>query len=190
MNREELFEIFCHMPVLETARLRLRAMHPSDALDMYDYAKSLEVTRYLLWSAHPSVAYTKQYLSYVEARYAMGDFYDWAITQKESGRMIGTCGFTAIDLPNRSAELGYVLHPAYHGRGLATEAAGEVLRLGFGGLGLHRIEARYMEGNEASTHVMERLGMRHEGLRRDALFVKGAFRTVGTYAILREEYCV
>ena len=104
--------------------------------------------------------------------------------------MIGTCGFTAIDLPNRSAELGYVLHPAYHGRGLATEAAGEVLRFGFERLGLHRIEARYMEGNEASTHVMERLGMRHEGLRRDALFVKGAFRTVGTYAILREEYCV
>jgi ribosomal-protein-alanine N-acetyltransferase len=53
---------------------------------------------------------------------------------------------------------------------------------------LHRIEARYLKGNDRSVRVMERIGMQYEGERREAMLVKGAYRTVGTYAILAGEY--
>ena len=187
MKKETVYKIFSNIPTLKTERLTLRAMHPIDAEDMYDYARREDVTEFLLWSPHPDVRYTKQYLSYIQNRYTLGDFYDWAVIDRESRRMIGTCGFTAIDTVNNSAEIGYVLNPDFKGRGYATEVARRVMEFGFEELGLHRIEARFMEGNLASKRVMEKLGMTFEGYRRDAVYVKGSYRTVGYCAITEEE---
>lgn len=188
MKRETVYRIFSHMPRLETERLWLRPMRISDADDMYRYAQREDVTEYLLWSPHPSVCYTRDYLAYIEERYVLGDFYDWAVVDKESGRMIGTCGFTSIDAPNDAGEIGYVFHPDYHGKGLATEAAARVLCFGFEELGLHRIEAKFILGNDASLHVMKKLGMRQEGYRRDGMLIKGRYRTIGVCSILESDW--
>lgn len=188
MNREEIVQKFSKMPTLETERLILRPMRVSDAKDMYHYAKRSDVTTYLLWSPHPSQSYTEEYLRYIEKRYRLGEFYDWAVVDRQSGRMIGTCGFTRLDFPHNVGEIGYVLSPDFHGRGLGTEAASRVLRFGFEVLGLHRIEVKFMQGNEASLHVAEKLGMTFEGYRRDAMLVKGRYRTIGMSAILAEEF--
>ena len=176
------------MPILSTDRLTLRPMRVADAEDMFDYARREDVTTYLLWSPHPAKSYTEDYLRYLQGRYALGEFYDWAVVEKESGKMIGTCGFTRFDFPHDSAEIGYVLNPDYHGLGYGTEAASRVIRFGFEVLNLHRIEARFMQGNEASLHVMEKLGMQFEGYRRDAMLVKGSYRTIGVSAILQDEF--
>jgi ribosomal-protein-alanine N-acetyltransferase len=102
--------------------------------------------------------------------------------------MIGTCGFTSIDVANRRGEIGYVLNPDYHRLGYAPEAAKRVLEFGFTRLELNRIEARFMKGNEPSRRVAEKIGMTFEGYARDELFVKGEYRTVGRCAILRREF--
>ncbi|MBQ9112994.1 MAG: GNAT family N-acetyltransferase [Clostridia bacterium] len=188
MKRETVYKIFTRMPRLRTERLTLRPMHTTDAYDMYEYASREDLTEYLLWSPHPSVTYTRDYLAYIESRYATGDFYDWAITLTENGKMIGTAGFTKIDFPHNSAEIGYVLNPEYHGMGIGTEAAERIVEYGFSELGLHRIEARFMQGNAASLHVMEKLGMTFEGYHRDSMLVKGQYRTIGICSILRDEY--
>ncbi len=188
MNREEIVQLFSKMPTLESARLTLRPMRISDAEDMYRYARRLDVTEYLLWQPHPSQRYTEQYLQYIEKRYRLGEFYDWAVVDKQSGRMIGTCGFTRFDFPNDVGEIGYVLSPEMHGRGFGTEAASRVLAFGFEELRLHRIEVKFMEGNLASLHVAEKLGMTFEGYRRDGMLVKGKYRTIGMSAILAEEF--
>ena len=188
MKKETVFKIFSNIPTLYTERLSLRAMHPIDAEDMFDYAKRPEVTKYLLWREHESISFTRDYLIYIGRRYALGDFYDWAIIDRESRKMIGTCGFTRFDLPNNSAEIGYVLNPEYHGKGYATEAAKIVMRFGFEELGLHRIEAKHMIGNDASHRVMEKLGMREEGTFKDSYYVRREYRTVTVCAILENEY--
>ncbi|MBQ8331522.1 MAG: GNAT family N-acetyltransferase [Clostridia bacterium] len=188
MKRERICQIFSDMPKLETPRLLLRQMRVSDAEDMFDYAAREDVTTYLLWSPHPTQSYTAEYLRYIRGRYSLGEFYDWAVVEKESGRMIGTCGFTRFDFPHNCGEIGYVLSPDYHGRGYGTEAASRVLRFGFEELGLHRIEAKFMKGNEASLHVMEKLGMTFEGYRRDGMLVKSAYRTIGICSILKSEF--
>ena len=188
MKRELICRIFSHMPELQTERLILRKMRVGDEEDMYDYARRSEVTRYLLWSPHPDVYYTRDYLRYLATRYATGSFYDWAVVLRSGGRMIGTCGFTSFDCPNDAAEIGYVLNPDYRGQGIAPEAVRAVLKFGFERLALHRIEARFIQGNEASLRVMEKVGMRFEGYRREAMMVKGAYRTIGYCSILRDEY--
>ncbi len=188
MEREWICRIFSQMPELYTPRLTLRAMRVSDADDMFRYASRRDVTEYLLWSPHPTRTYTADYLRYIRGRYRLGEFYDWAVVERASGHMIGTCGFTKLELPHNSGEIGYVLNPEYHGMGYGTEAAERVLRFGFEELGLHRIEAKFMEGNEASRHVMEKLGMTFEGYRRDGMLVKQRYRTIGICSVLREEY--
>lgn len=174
------------MPVLETERLYLRPMRVSDCFDMYDYAKRADVTKYLTWSPHPNLEYTKEYLKYIVEHYKLGDFYDWAVVLKTEDRMIGTCGFTRFHFEHDAAEVGYVLNPHDHGHGYATEALSRVIRFGIDELLLHRIEAKYIVGNAPSRHVMEKCGMVFEGVRRGEMRIKGIYRDIGVCALVRE----
>ena len=188
MKKETVCAVFSNIPTLHTERLTLRRMSVKDTDDMFDYAKRQETTEYLLWYPHQTRKYTEDALRYIGTRYNLGEFYDWAVIENESGRMIGTCGFTRFDLPHNSAEIGYVLNPDFHGKGYATEAARRVIDFGFSELSLHRIEAKFMLGNDASLHVMEKLGMTLEGYRRDGMLVKNKYRTIGACSILKNEW--
>lgn len=188
MKRETIYRLFSRIPTLETEHLLLRGMRVSDTEDMYTYAHRPEVTRYLLWMPHPNREHTKEYLTYVGQRYRTGDFYDWAMVDRVGGHMIGTCGFTSFDFEADSGEIGYVQNPDYSGHGLCTEAVRRVIRFGFEELSLHRVEARFMQGNDASRRLMERVGMTFEGWARDAMKVKGEYRTIGRCAILRQDW--
>ncbi len=188
MTLEALHKIFTHIPALETERMILRRILPEDAADMYDYSRNDTVTKYLLWETHPAEDYTKNYIGYLQERYDLGDFYDWALVDRSTEKMIGSCGFTTIDLPNNSAEIGYVLHPDFWGKGYMTEAVKAVLDFGFQRLMLSRISAVCMKENKASLRVMEKCGMTCEGLLRQAVYAKGRHRDVYLAAITEIDY--
>ncbi len=188
VKKSIIYGIFSKIPTLETKRLILRKMNVSDWRDMYEYSKNPDVTKYLLWESHKSPEQTKNYLAYIKTRYRAGDFYDWAIVDKLSGKMIGTCGFTRLDFNNNSAEIGYVLNPNYWGYGVACEAALRVLEFAFMVLNVHRVEAQYMIENDRSLRVMQKCGMSFEGIRRSAMFVKGEYRDIGICSIIFDEY--
>jgi ribosomal-protein-alanine N-acetyltransferase len=166
----------------------LRKILPSDYKDMYEYSSLDEVTKYLLWSSHPSEEYTRQYIEYLQQRYKIGDFYDWAISLKDSGKMIGTCGFTRFDFANNCAEIGYVLNPKYWGQGYCTEAVSKIIEFGFNNLHLNRIEARYMKDNVGSRRVMEKCKMTFEGTMKSAVYAKNKYWDIGVCAILKDRY--
>lgn len=188
MKREEIYRIFSNIPILQTERLTLRRLMVSDTLDMFEYSKNEDVTRYLTWEAHPNASYTREYLQYLGTHYNVGDFFDWAVVLNSEDKMIGTCGFTRFDYNNNSGEIGYVINPAYRGQGIADEAVRAVMQFGFETLRLNRIEAKFIEGNLASMRVMEKTGMTFEGYHRSSMYIKGDYRTIGVCAILRDEY--
>lgn len=180
--------IFKNIPTLETPRLYLRRIMESDYRDMYEYSQNSEVTKYLTWYEHDNPEYTKCYLKELQKAYKRGEFFDWGLEYKPHSKFIGTAGFTLIDEDNNSAEIGYVLNPQYQGLGLMTEAITEILDFGFSTLCFERIYARHIKGNDASAEVMKRCGMSYEGELRNSLFVKGEYKTVMIYSILKEEY--
>ncbi len=188
LNKEKVNKIFSHIPTLKTERLILRKMKITDSEDMFEYSKDPEVTKYLLWSPHTEYSQSLEYLRFLQGRYRAGDFYDWGIVLKDSGKMIGTCGFTSLDFGNNSGEVGYVINRSYWGKGIASEALAQVMRFGFMELNLHRLEARYMAENVSSRRVMEKCGMSFEGIKRSSMFVKGIYRDIGTCSILSDEY--
>ena len=188
MNKEINAKLFRHIPVLNTERLILRKILISDFEDMYEYSSNSEVTKYLLWSCHSSPEYTKQYIEYLQGRYKIGDFFDWAITLKDTRKMIGTCGFTRFDYTNNSAEIGYVLNPSFWGCGYCTEAVRRIIKFGFEDLNLNRIEAKFIKENAMSRRVMERSGMIFEGTMKSAIYNKNKYWDVGVCGIIKSRY--
>ena len=188
MKLNFLTRLFSKIPTLETDRLILRELRRSDFRDMYEYSADPMTSKFLLWDVHKSQEYTKEFIEYVISKYKSGDYNDWALVYKFNNKMIGTCGFTKIDEENNVAEIGYVLNPEYWNLGLATEAARAVIEFAFDVMKMHRVEAKFMYGNDASLAVMKKLGMKLEGYHRDMLLVKGKYRTIGYAAILRSEY--
>ncbi len=180
--------IFSDIPPMATERLILRKLLPMDYKDMFEYASNENTVKYLAWEHHRSIAFTKNYTKFLQKQYKDGLYFDWAVTLKETGKMIGTCGFTSITTEHSRAEIGYVLSPHFWGQGIAYEAASAVVRFGFEQMDLHRIEAKFMIGNDASEKVMQKLGMQKEGVFRDYMFVKGSYRDICFYSITAEEY--
>ena len=86
------------------------------------------------------------------------------------------------------ADIRYVLHRDYWGRGRAAEAAGLLLQLGFGQLGLSRIWATCDVENRASARVLEKIGMQREGRLRRNLLIRGRWRDSYLYAILADDW--
>ena len=106
----------------------------------------------------------------------------------QTGELVGDCVLMLRSKEHEQGEVGYVFNPAYHGRGYATEAVGALLRLGFEGLGLHRIAGHLDARNIASARVLERAGLRREAHLVENEFVKGEWADELIYAILRREW--
>ena len=90
---------------------------------------------------------------------------------------------------NVQAELGWVLHPDHTGHGYATEAVRELIRLSFVDLGLRRVTANCFADNDASSRLMQRLGMRREiHTLRESLHRSGEWLDGMGYALLADEW--
>lgn len=188
MNDSLYRRFFSNLPELQTDRLVLRKMKNADVYDVNEYSSREEVPRYLLWTPHLNLRETQGYLDFIQKRYRKGLHADWALSLREGGKVIGTCGFTSVDIANETCELGYVLSPSYWGKGYMDEAFDAVLEAVFTRLQAHRVTLRILEGNEPSERFALRHGFRFEGKSVNALMVKGAYRTVCHYAMLDREY--
>ncbi|MFJ6197639.1 GNAT family N-acetyltransferase [Micromonospora sp. NPDC092111] len=99
-------------------------------------------------------------------------------------RPVGLGNLAVESSTHRRGEIGYVIHPDHWGRGLGTQVARLLVRLGFEQLGLHRIEATTRPDHTASCRVLEKAGMRREGISRDHLHVRGRWWDSVRYAVL------
>ena len=177
-----------YMPLLETERLRLRRLCMRDAADIFDYSRDPQVAKYVLWDAQTSLSEARSYLRFMLRKYRLGEPASWGIELKATGRIVGTIGFMWVQTDNCSAEVGYSLSRDYWNNGIMTEALREVIRYGFLGLRLNRIEAQHETGNPASGAVMRKCGMAKEGTLRQRLFNKGKYVDVDMYSILRGDF--
>jgi ribosomal-protein-alanine N-acetyltransferase len=174
--------------VLETPRLILRPYTLDDAQRLTDLLQDPEIHR---WTANIPFPYTldhaREFLTRCEADNASGASFVWAITDRDSGDVIGAMGLHDV-VPDRGhAELGYWLGEAYRGNGYATEAARRVISWCFEVGEFHRIQATYLPGNQASAGVMRNIGMREEGLLRGYGFKNGEHHDLYLQAILRDD---
>jgi RimJ/RimL family protein N-acetyltransferase len=177
------------LPLL-TDRLLLRPYEAKDLEAIYDLFSREDVCRYLPWEPmdrEQAKAKLEQRLQQNHLD-ADGDPVVLVAVEQATGRSVGELMLRLSSLASRQGEVGWSFHPDVQGRGLATEGAREVLRLGFEIVGLHRIMAGCDSRNAASLRVMERLGMRREAHFLENEFDKGEWAGEFVCAILEHEW--
>ncbi|MEU8194816.1 GNAT family protein [Microbispora amethystogenes] len=173
-----------------TPRLVLRPFTEEDLDDLHAFHSLPEVTRYLYWDARTREE-TRAALDRKIAGAGLaadGDALSVAAALTGGGPVIGDLTLFLRSREHRQGEIGFVFNPAYQGLGLATEAAREVLRIGFEGVGLHRIHGNCDARNIPSARLMERLGMRLEARLVENEFFAGAWSDELVYAMLAREW--
>ena len=170
-------------PELRTDRLLLRPFCMADVGDVFANASDPEWGRYIQVPA----PYTPRDAEEFVARLVLTDPEEnlrWALVHE--GRVAGNVDLTPG--PVGVAELGFALARPLWGRGLMTEAAEAVLAHGFESMGLVRIFGYAVSANAASRRVMEKLGMKQEGVLRRHRRIRGEYVDDAFYSILREEW--
>lgn len=173
-------------PRLETDRLLLRKIVPSDAAALYAIFSDDEVTRYYDLPTMTDPADANTMVRRMAARTKHGQAIRWGIVRKQDRAFVGTCGFH-FQAAGFKAEIGYDLGREYWHQGYMSEALRAMLTYGFETLQLNRIEALVMPGNEASTAVLLRLGFTEEGVLREFAFFKGQYHDLRFFSLLRHE---
>lgn len=176
---------FFPFPNLITERLVLREITRKDAPAMFRLRSNEEVVRYLARDPmrHPSEA--NKFITSVQKDQFENNAIAWGITFKEDrASLIGNVSFWRIDKKNHRAEIGYILHPQYWGRGIMQEAVAAALAYGFNQMQLHSIEAHIDPANSASEHLLLRNGFVREAYFRENYYYNGAFLDTAVYSLL------
>lgn len=175
-----------------TARLTIRPATPTDAATTWEIRRLPEVSEWMTVAPATVEEYAARFTE--EGRLAKT-----LVMELHDGTLVGDLmvsvedAWAQAEVSDRArgtqAELGWVLDPVRQGRGLATEAVQELLRLCFDDLGLRRVLAQCFADYLASWRLMERVGMRREthtlreSLHRSRGWVDGM-----AYALLAEEW--
>lgn len=175
---------------IATPRLLLRPLGHHDLDAVYAIYSRPDVHRYLYWQprTRSDVAEWLAQRTNRTALEAEGDVLSLGMVLPESGTFVGNVVLKWRSAEHQQGEVGFVLHPDHHGRGLAGEAARVMLELGFEGLRLHRIVGRCDARNKASARVMEKLGMRREAHLQENEFIHGEWTDEYVYAMLGSEW--
>lgn len=163
---------FAHFPTLETPRLRLRQIRPTDSAALFAIFSDAEAMRYIGRPPHTEIEQTEAWLARIAGYYDERDSIRWGITRNDDDTIIGSISFHRFGAEYHRVETGYDLLPAYWGQGIMSEAMRAVLSYGFGTLNLHRIEAIIDDANARSKALLLRLGFTYEGCLRER-FLEG-----------------
>jgi [ribosomal protein S5]-alanine N-acetyltransferase len=168
------------MQVLETERLILRKLGRDDLSGIIAW-EELPTTQ------SPEVE-AKEFLNFCFREYRERGIGPWGMQLKDSGVLVGNCGFPTISFKNHCGEVNYYVAPRHRGQGLAAEALKALLEFGFRDIGLARIEARCDPDNFSSERVMQKAGMKFEGVTEHALSSKRPGPKQKLYAILKQDF--
>lgn len=173
---------------LETQRLILRPFTESDAQAVFDnWASDDEVTKYLTWPTHQCVEHSLGYMKYCVQAYQNPATYQWGIELKGTHQLIGSISVVNVIDDIDSVELGWVLGRRWWGMGYMPEAAKAVMDFLFDEVGANRISAGHDKNNPKSGRVMQKLGMKYEGMLRQSARNNQGIVDCCCYAMLRSD---
>lgn len=181
-------EFFVPFPILKTDRLIIRQVKRKDAKGLYELCSSPESSQFSHWSPHPSLSYTRSYISYQLKQKRRHRLTGFVIIDRKTKKLIGTCSYTSIDDDYKTAEIGYSVLKEYWGQGIAPEAVDALLWYGFNDIKLQRISAKVLPENTQSVRVLEKLGFAYEGTLRKAFYYNGQVSDVLLFSMTDEDY--
>jgi ribosomal-protein-alanine N-acetyltransferase len=183
---------FYGTPTLETDRLILRRLVIEDAQSFFtNWMSDERVTDNLIKGAHKSISESVERVTNIVNEYEDQEFCYWGIELKATGDLIGAIDFYHFDLTTENCEVGFTLGYEWWNQGYGTEALKAVVEFGFRHMNIHKIAAAHNTDNPASGKIMQKVGMKQEGLIRHMIRnAKNQYKDCAVYGIFQEEYLV
>jgi RimJ/RimL family protein N-acetyltransferase len=164
-----------------TEKLILRPPTLKDADDIAQNANHIEVSRYLALVPYPySVKDARNFIKLCRKK-AKENPYNFGITLKHSGKLVGMIGFTGLDKFSGKTEVGYWLGKKYWRQGITAEALKAMVKFAFHKLKLVRLQADAFVENKASANLLKKIGFKKEGLKRKSARAKSTGKWHDTY---------
>ncbi|MEO6174358.1 MAG: GNAT family N-acetyltransferase [Flavobacterium circumlabens] len=175
---------FTPFPAIETERLLLKRITDADVNEIFELRSNPETMKYI---PRPLVKTTEdalEHIAMIEEKIITNVGINWGITLKDNPKLLGIIGYYRIQPENYRAEIGYMLLPEFHGKGIIPEAVNKLIRYGFDDLKLHSIEAVIDPENFASEKVLQKCGFVKEAHLKEAEFYEGVFLDKVIYSLL------
>lgn len=148
---------------IRSERLVLCRYKAEDARGIFDsYAQDPEVTRYLTWKPHKSIEETQDFVQKSIQEWIKGERFTWTVHNSK----VQLIGSICLRINGHKADFGYVIARNHWGKGYATEALTAVLQWTIQQTQIFRIWGVCDIENIASARVMEKCGLKHEGILR------------------------
>lgn len=178
-NRNIRMEETIHM-YLETPRMLIRNFAQSDVYDLHDILGDEETMEYC------EPAYSLEKTGRFLKEFCIGRSGAVAAVQKEAQKVIGYILFHSLD--DGIYEIGWFINRKYWRQGYAYEACSSIIRYAFEELNAHKIIAETIE-NKRSINLMEKLGMKLEGIQRSQVKdIHGCWTDLYLYGMLKKEH--
>lgn len=179
---------FSQFPKLETERLILREILPSDYQAIYAIRSDYEVTRYNIGGAYTSVEQAKRLIISMQDEFHIETAIRWGISLKADERVIGMVGYNYWNLTDHRGSVGFDLLQSQWRKGIMSEALEAVIRFGFEEMNLNRIEADASIYNKASMAILGKMGFMQEGIQREQYYEDNAYHDLVLFALLKREW--
>ncbi|QBN17383.1 GNAT family N-acetyltransferase [Flavobacterium nackdongense] len=178
---------FKPFPNLETKRLLLRRLENEDVSEIFALRSDQEVMKYVPRPLAKTPQDALNHIAIINEKIDSNEGINWAITLKDNPKLIGIIGHYRIKPEHFRAEIGYMLLPEYHGKGIISEAINEVVKYGFQVMKLHSIEAIIDPDNIASERVLQKNGFVKEAHLKENEYYEGHFLDTVIYSILNKK---
>ena len=130
-------------------------------------------------------AFKEQIINQIK-KYDEGNYYRWAIIEKESGELIGNINLHHYSEGNNNIKIGYFIFDNYRNKGYASESVLGIVEFGFDELSIHRIVGETIANNIASNKVLLKTGFYLEGIKKEDNRIDGKYYDSHIYAILNK----
>jgi RimJ/RimL family protein N-acetyltransferase len=175
---------------LVSDRLAVRRFRPADLATFVTYRSDPDVARYQSWNAPYPRAEGERLIKDMRRMHpdTPGEWFQFAITLRSTGELIGDCGAKPSAYDPAHTQIGYTIGRAHWRRGYGTEAVRTLLGYLFDARGMHRVTASCDGRNTASMGLLERIGMRKEGVMLQSVWAKGEWTDDVLFAMLAHEW--
>lgn len=156
-KRNQMIKLdFSIFPVLQTERLLLRSLQPSDENEIFALRSDDNINKYIDRPKAQTKDDAKHFIERITQNIAKNETLFWVIELKQEHSFAGTALLWNINKENNEAEIGYELLPQFHGKGIISEALKAVLAFAFEKLKIETLLAVVHKENIASLKVLQK----------------------------------
>lgn len=160
---------------LEGEKIYFKALSLDDAEEIHSYASDEDVSRFIGWNLMKTLDETRAHIDTMIKRESSGTHFYASVVLKSTHAVIGTAMIFNFDKEANQAEIGYVFHKDYWGKGYGRECVSLATDFAFNSLCLHKLHACVVDANVGSARILEKNGYKLEGRLIDHFFIEGRY---------------